>query len=165
MPMKMITLVGALCLLIASSTFCRANSGPWCAPDVVTLTFKDQQGQQDQDIATIELRTLKPVCDRNPIKFQGVGVERSMRIERNGQWTEVPSVCVSGVSFGVDGLSLSGDKAGAGIRLIGKSTNRDESKEILIYTLPNKVYCSLVKPCPSQENQSLGTELCHVPLN
>jgi hypothetical protein len=157
--MKMITFVGALCLLIASSTFCRADSGPWCAPDVVTLTFRDQEGQQDRDLARIELRTLKPVCDRNPAKFQGVGLERSMRIERNGQWTEVPSVCVSGVSFGVDGLSLSGGKTGVGIRLTGKSADGDESVERMIYTLTDKVVCLQVEPCPN-EDQSRETKLC-----
>jgi hypothetical protein len=165
MPMKMIALVGALCFLIASSTFCRADSGPWCAPDVVTLTFKDQQGQQDRDLARIELRTLKPVCDRNPAKFQGVGLERSMRIERNGQWTEVPSVCVSGVSFGVEGLSLSGGKTGVGIRLTGKSTDRGESAEIMIYTVRDEVFCSLVEPCPSHENQNHEIQECYRRLN
>ena len=163
--MKMITLVGALCLLVASSTFCRADSGPWCAPDVVTLAFKDQQGQQDRDLARIELRTLKPVCDRNPAKFQGVGLERSMRIERNGQWTEVPSVCVSGVAFGAEGLSLSGDKTGVGIRLTGKWTDRNESVEIMIFTVRGEVLCSLVEPCPSPENQNHDIQECSRRLN
>ena len=86
--MKMIALAGALCLLVSSSTLCKANSGPWCMPDVVMLTFQNQQGR---DFARIELRSLKPVCDRNPEKKGfGAGVERSMRIEHNGQWTEVP---------------------------------------------------------------------------
>jgi hypothetical protein len=161
MPMKLIALVGALCLLIASSASCRADSGPWCAPDVVTLTFKDQQSQQDENLARIELRTLKPFCGRNPAKFQGVGLERSIRIERNGQWTQVPSVCVSGVSFGMDGLSLSGGKTGVGVRLTGKSTDRDESVEIMIYTLGDKVSCSLVEPCPSHENQDHEIQQCY----
>ncbi|WP_157088603.1 hypothetical protein [Bradyrhizobium jicamae] len=125
------------------------------------MTFKDQQGQQDRDLARIELRTLKPVCDLNPEKFQGVGLERSMRIERNGQWTEVPRVCVSGVSFGVEGLSLSGDKAGVGIRLTGKSTDRNESAEIMIYALRDEVLCFLVEPCPSRENQNHEIRQCN----
>jgi hypothetical protein len=74
------------------------------------LNFKNYKGQ---DLARIELRSLKPVCSRNPEeKGFGVGLERSMRIEHNGQWTEVPKECLSGISFGVDGLALSGDDAG-----------------------------------------------------
>ncbi|MCP1848024.1 hypothetical protein ACVIHH_005847 [Bradyrhizobium sp. USDA 4518] len=30
--MKMFVLAGALCLLLANSTVCKANSGPWCKP-------------------------------------------------------------------------------------------------------------------------------------
>ncbi|MGY4255126.1 hypothetical protein ACVI1L_002194 [Bradyrhizobium sp. USDA 4516] len=41
--MKMFVLAGALCLLLANSTVCKANSGPWCKLDVVTLAFKNQQ--------------------------------------------------------------------------------------------------------------------------
>ena len=96
--MKTIALAGALCLLFASSTLCKANSGPWCAADVAILNFKNYKGQ---DLARIELRSLKAVCDRNPgEKVFGVGSERSMRIEHNGQWTEVPKECLSGISFG-----------------------------------------------------------------
>ena len=39
--MKTIALAGALCLLFASSTLCKANSGPWCAADVAILNFKN----------------------------------------------------------------------------------------------------------------------------
>jgi hypothetical protein len=79
--MKTIAFAGALSLLFAGSTLCKANSGPWCKPDVVMLTFKNQQGR---DFAKIELRSLKAVCDRNPERNGfGVGVERSMRIEQN----------------------------------------------------------------------------------
>ena len=60
--MKMIALAGALCLLFSSSTLCKADSGPWCKPDVVMLTFQNQQGR---DLARIELRSLKEICDRN----------------------------------------------------------------------------------------------------
>jgi hypothetical protein len=88
-------------------------------------------------------------------------LERSMRIERNGQWTEVPSVCVSGISFGVEGMSLSGDKIGVGIRLTGKSTDRDESVEILIYAVRDEIFCSLVENCPSHENQNHEIQKCH----
>jgi hypothetical protein len=84
-----------------------------------------------------------------------------MRIERNGQWTEVPSACVSGVSFGVEGLSLSGGKTGVGIRLTGKSADKDESIEIMIYILVDKVSCSLAEPCPSQENQNHEIQQCY----
>jgi hypothetical protein len=63
--MKTIALAGALCLLFSSSTLCKADSGPRCKPDVVMMTFKNQQGR---DFARIELRSLKAVCDRNPEK-------------------------------------------------------------------------------------------------
>jgi len=63
--MKIIAFAGALCFLFSSSTLCKADSGPWCKPDVVMLTFKNQQGG---DLARIELRSLKAVCDRNPEK-------------------------------------------------------------------------------------------------
>jgi hypothetical protein len=124
MSMKMIALAGALCLLFAGSTLCKANSAPWCAADVAILNFKNYQGQ---DLARIELRSLNAVCDRNPDKkVFGVGAERSMRIEHHGQWTEVPKECLSGISFGVDGLALSGDDAGLGIVVIGKPVDGDE---------------------------------------
>lgn len=156
--MKTIALAGALCLLFASSTLCRANSGPWCAPDVVALNFKNQQ---DRDLATIELRSLKPVCDRNPEKKGfGVNLERSMRIEHNGQWTEVPKECLSGFSFGVDGLALSGDDAGLGIVLIGKSTDKDERVERLIFKLRDDILCSQVVPCPNVDNQDHQIREC-----
>ena len=145
--MKTIALAAALCLLFASSTLCKANSGPWCKPDVVMLTFKNQQ---DRDLAKIELRSLKAVCDRNPEKKGfGVGVERSMRIEHNGQWTEVPKECLSVFAFGVDGLSLSGDDAGVGISLIEKPMDRDESVKVTIFELRDKILCFQVVRCPN----------------
>jgi hypothetical protein len=63
--MKMIVFAGALCLLFSSSTLCKADSGPWCKPDVVMLTFKNQQGG---DLARIELRSLKGFLVRKPGK-------------------------------------------------------------------------------------------------
>jgi len=148
--MKTIALATALCLLFASSTLCKANSSPWCAADVAILNFKNYKGQ---DLARIELRSLKAVCDRNPgKKVFGVGSERSMRIEHNGQWTQVPKECLSVFAFGVDGLSLSGDDAGLGISLIEKPMDRDESVKVMIFKLRDKVLCSQVVPCPNVEN-------------
>jgi hypothetical protein len=73
-----------------------------------------------------------------------------MRIERNGQWTEVPKECLSGISFGVDGLALSGDEAGLGIFLIGKSTDKDEPVKRTIFKLRGgEVSCSQIEPCPN----------------
>ena len=148
--MKMIALAGALCLLFSSSTLCKADSVPWCKPDVVMLTFKNQQGG---DLARIELRSLKAVCDRNPEKKGfGVGLERSMRIEHNGQWTEVPKECLSVFAFGVDELSLSGDDAGLGITIIRKPTEKGERLEVMIFKRRDEVSCSQVVPCPNVEN-------------
>ena len=146
--MKTIALAGALCLLFAGSTLCKANSAPWCAADVAILNFKNYKGQ---DLARIELRSLKAVCDRNPDKkVFGVSSERSMRIEHNGQWTEVPKECLSGISFGVDGLALSGDEAGLGIFLIGKSTDKDEPVKRTIFKLRDgEVLCSQIVLCPN----------------
>jgi hypothetical protein len=150
MSMKKIALAGALCLLFASSTLCKANSVPWCAADVAILNFQNYKGQ---DLARIELRSLKAVCDRNPDKkVFGVGSERSMRIEHNGQWTEVPKECLSGISFGVDGLALSGDDAGLGIVVIGKPADGDERVETMIFKLGDEVSCSRVVPCPNVDN-------------
>jgi hypothetical protein len=88
------------------------------------LNFKNYKGQ---DIARIELRSLNAICDRNPGKnVFWVNSERSMRIEHNGKWTEVPNECLSGIFFGVDGLALDGDETGLGIVLTGKSTDKDE---------------------------------------
>jgi len=149
--MRTIALAGALCLLVSSSTFCKANSGPWCAPDVVILTFKNQQ---DRDLAKIELRPLKTVCDRNPEKrVVGVTSERSMRIEHNGQWTDVPKECLSGMSFGVDGLALEGDDTGLGIFLTGKSTDKDESVRRTIFKLHDDILCSQTERYPNVDNQ------------
>lgn len=157
MKMKMIALAG--CLLFSSSTLCKANSGPWCAPDVVILTFKNQQ---DRDLARIELRSLKRVCDRNPEKKGfGVGVERSMRIEHNGQWTEVPKECLSGFSFGVDGLALSGGDTGLGISLTGKSMDKDESIKRTIFKLRDEVLCSQVELCPNVDDQDGEIRECN----
>jgi hypothetical protein len=149
--MKMIALAGALCLLFSSSTLCKADSSPWCAADVAVLNFKNYKGQ---DIAKIELRSLKALCDRNPEKkVAGIGSERSMRIEHHGQWTEVPKECLSGISFGLDGLALSGDEAGLGISLTGKSTDKDERVERSIFKLDDgKIMCSQTEPCPNVDN-------------
>ena len=148
--MKTIALAGALCLLFANSTLCKATSGPWCAADAAVLNFKNYKGQH---IARIELRSPEAVCDRNPEKkVLGVGSERSMRIEHNGQWTEVPKECLSGISFGVDGLALSGDEAGLGIVVIGKPVDGDERVETMIFKLGDDVLCSRVVPCPNVDN-------------
>jgi hypothetical protein len=149
--MKMIALAGALCLLFSSSTLCKADSSPWCAADVAVLNFKNYKGQ---DIAKIELRSIKALCDRNPEKkVAGIGSERSMRIEHHGQWTEVPKECLSGISFGLDGLALSGDEAGLGISLTGKSTDKDERVERSIFKLDDgKIMCSQTEPCPNVDN-------------
>src|SRR5882724_9103713 len=131
MSMKTVALAGALSLLFASSTLCKADSSPWCAADVAILNFKNYKGQE---LARIELRSLKAVCDRNPEKKGfGVGLERSMRIEHNGQWTEVPKECLSVFPLGVDELSLSGDDAGLGIFITGKPTEKDERLEVMIF--------------------------------
>ena len=148
--MRMIALAAALCLLFFSSTLCKASPALWCKPDVVMLTFKNQQGR---DLARIELRSLKAICDQNPEeKGLGAGVERSMRIEHNGQWTEVPKECLSGISFGVDGLALSGDDAGLGIVVFGKPADGDERVETMIFKLGDEVSCSRVVPCPNVDN-------------
>jgi hypothetical protein len=151
MSMKTIALATALCLLFASSTLCKANSSPWCAADIAILNFKNYKGQ---DLARIELRSLKAVCDRNPDKkVFGVGSERSMRIEHHGQSTEVPKECLSGISFGVDGLALSGDDVGLGIVVVGKSMDKDERVERMIFKLRDgEISCSQVEPCPNVDN-------------
>jgi|ERR1700712_4633503 hypothetical protein len=157
--MKMIALAGALCVLFSSSNLCNADSGPWCKPDVVTLTFKTQQ---DRDLAKIELRSLKAACDRNPGKKEfGVGVERSMRIEHNGQWTEVPKECLSVFAFGVDELSLSGDDAGLGITIIRKPMDREAKLEVTIFKLRDEFLCFQVVPCANDENRHLGIIECN----
>ena len=115
------------------------------------MNFKNYKGQH---IARIELRSPEAVCDRNPEKkVFGVGSERSMRIERDGQWTEVPKECLSGISFGVDGLALSGDDAGLGIVVVGKPADGDERVERMIFKLRDgEILCSQVVPCPNVEN-------------
>ena len=149
--MKMIALAGALCLLFSSSTLCNANSAPWCAADVVTLIFKNQQ---DRDLARIELRFPKAVCDRNPEKkVFGVSLERSMRIEHNGQWIDVPRACLSGISFGADGLALDGDDTGLGMVLVGKSIDKGERVERTIFKLRDgEIYCSQRELCPNADD-------------
>jgi hypothetical protein len=151
MSMKMIALAAALCLIFASSTLCKANSAPWCAADVAILNFKNYKGQ---DLARIELRSLKPVCDRNPVKeVFGVNSERSMRIEHNGQSTDVPRACLSGMSFGADGLALEGDDTGLGMVLVGKSIDKGERVERMIFKLRDgKIYCSQVELCPNADD-------------
>jgi hypothetical protein len=151
MSMKTIALATALCLLVASSTLCKANSSPWCAADAAVLNFKNYKGE---DIARIELRSLQALCDRNPEKkVAGIGSERSMRFEHHGQWTEVPKECLSGISFGLDGLALSGDDAGLGIFLTGKSTDKDERVRRTIFKLDDgKILCSQIEPCPNVDN-------------
>ena len=76
-----------------------------------------------------------------------------MRIEHNGKWTEVPKECLSGISFGIDGLALSGDEAGLGIVLTGKSTDKDERVERMIFKLHDgEILCSQIGPCPNVDN-------------
>src|ERR1700694_4084135 len=148
--MKMIALAGALCLLFSNSTLSKASPALWCKPDVVMLTFKNQQGR---DLARIELRSLKAVCSQNPEeKGLGAGVERSMRIERNGQWTEVPNECLSVFHFGVDEVWLSGDDADLGMFITGKPTEKDERSKVMLFKLRDEVLCSQVVPCPNVDN-------------
>ncbi|MDH2387043.1 hypothetical protein [Bradyrhizobium sp. CER78] len=149
--MKTVTLAAALSLLFASSTLCRANSSPWCAADVAILNFKNYKGQ---DLAKIEIRSLKAVCDRNPEKkVFGVNLERSMRIEHNGRWTDVPKACLSGFSFAMDGLALEGDDHGLGISLIGKSPDNDERVKRSIYKLGDEISCYQIERYPNVDDQ------------
>jgi hypothetical protein len=114
------------------------------------LTFKNQQGR---DLARIELRSLEAVCDHNPDKKGlGAGVERSMRIEHNGQWTEVPKECLSVFPFGVDEVWLSGDDAGLGMVITGKPTEKDERLEVMLFKRRDEISCSQVVPCPNVDN-------------
>jgi hypothetical protein len=111
------------------------------------LTFQNQQGR---DLARIELRSLKAICDRSPEKKGlGAGVERSMRIQHNGLWTEVPKECLSVFPLGVDEVSLSGDDDGLGMVVTGKSTEKDERLEVMIFKLRDKILCSQVVRCPN----------------
>jgi hypothetical protein len=76
-----------------------------------------------------------------------------MRIEHHGQWTEVPKECLSGISFGLDGLALSGDEAGLGIVLTGNSTEKDERVRRTIFKLHDgEISCSQIEPCPNVDN-------------
>jgi hypothetical protein len=101
----------------------------------------------------IELRSLKAVCDRNPEKEGfGVNLERSMRIEHNGQWTDVPKACLSGFSFPVEGLALSGDDAGLGIFLIGKSTDDDKRVKRTMF-LNDGISCYQIERYPNIDDQ------------
>ena len=75
-----------------------------------------------------------------------------MRIEHNGQWTDVPKECLSVFSFGVDEVSLSGDDDGLGISLIGKPMDRDEPVKVTIFNRRDEVFCYQVVPCPNVEN-------------
>ncbi|MGY3133648.1 hypothetical protein ACVWZM_004330 [Bradyrhizobium sp. USDA 4501] len=116
----------------------------------MTLTFKNQQGG---DLAKIELRTLKAVCDRNlEKKGFGVGLERSMRIEHNGQWIDVPKECLSVFPFGEDEVSLSGDDAGLGIAITGKPTERGERLKVSIFKHGDEVFCVQVVRCPNVDD-------------
>jgi hypothetical protein len=72
-----------------------------------------------------------------------------MRIEHNGQWTDVPKECLSVFSFGIDEVSLSGDDDGLGIAIIGKPTGRDESLKVTIFKLRDEVSCFQVVRCPN----------------
>jgi hypothetical protein len=58
--MKTIALAGALCLLFASSTLCKANSSPWCAADVAILNFKNYKGQDLADRTSLPQGSLRP---------------------------------------------------------------------------------------------------------
>jgi hypothetical protein len=83
-----------------------------------------------------------------------------MRIEHNGQWTEVPKECLSVFPFGLDGLSLSGDDAGLGILLTGKSMEKDERLEVTIFKLRDEILCFQIVPCPNVENQDHEIREC-----
>jgi hypothetical protein len=112
-----------------------ASVVPWCAPEAALLTFKDQKGL---DVARVELRSVEPVCSvRGAEKAAGVSLERFIRIEYRGRSIDVPRACVSGVSFRLDDLSLSVDRSGVGIEIIGKSTDRGENMTVSIYFLNN----------------------------
>jgi hypothetical protein len=75
-----------------------------------------------------------------------------MRIEHNGQWTEVPKECLSVFAFGIDGMSLSGDDDGLGIFITAKPTERDEILKVTIFKLRDKVLCSQIVRCPNGED-------------
>ena len=75
-----------------------------------------------------------------------------MRIEHNGQWAEVPKECLSGISFGVDGLALSDDESGVGMVVIGKPADGGERVETMIFKLRDEISCSRVVPGPNVDN-------------
>ena len=145
--MKMIALAGALCLLFSSSTSCKASPALWCKPGAVMLTSKINKvgilrGSNFAPSRQLATKTRKK-------KGFGAGLERSMRIEHNGQWTDVPQECLSVFSFGIDEVSLSGDDNGLGIAIIGKPTEKGESLKVTIFKLRDEVSCSQVVRCPN----------------
>ena len=75
-----------------------------------------------------------------------------MRIEHNGQWTEVPKECLSVFPFGVDEVWLSGDDTGLGMFVTGKPMEKDERLKVMIFKLGDEVSCSRVVPCPNVDN-------------
>jgi hypothetical protein len=68
-------------------------------------------------------------------------------------------MCTAGISFSLDGLTLSGDGAGVGIRLTGKRTSGDEAAEIVIYKLRDGISCFRVRRCPNDEHQECQIQL------
>jgi len=75
-----------------------------------------------------------------------------MRIEHNGQWTDVPKECLAGVSFDVNGLALSGNEAGLVIVVVGTRVGGDDRLETGVYKSRDDVTCYRVVPCPNVEN-------------
>ena len=76
-----------------------------------------------------------------------------MRIEHNGQWTEVPKECLSVFPFGVDEVWLSGDDTGLGMFVTGKPMEKDERLKVMMFKLRDKFFCSQVVLCPNVGDQ------------
>jgi hypothetical protein len=133
--------VAVLCLAFgcAAPRSAVAAAVPWCAPAVALLTFNNQKVQE---AAKIELRAAEPSCSTHGAeKATGTSLQRSMRIEHNGQWIEVPASCISGVAFRLDELSLSIDDAGLGVRIRGRSIGNGQEATIAIYKIGDQILC------------------------
>ena len=150
---QMIIRAALICSVLLTSSVCKAERLSWCGPDVVTLEFQKQQVLHQNRIE-IELRPLSTPCGVNPEK-NGVAqnVERSMRIRRNHRWVDVPSACLSGLAFGVGGLTISPDEGGVAISVAGKSTGGETDMQIYIYEIRYKISCALVEPDPNQDGK------------
>lgn len=90
----------------------------------------------------MELRSVQPFCSPRSAKDAArLSQRRSVRIQHDGKWSEVPASCMDDLDFRLDDLAISVDRNGFVVKIFGLQSAASSPPILAIYKIGNKLTC------------------------